>query len=136
MIDAARVVDWLRDLWLSRRRLRVRTRLGYLPTVVPEHLLVIVEAVNAGHRRVVVNGCGLDVNRNEHAIVPAGSSPHLPTPLEEGDQVVAWVLADVLAGNLKGFGYQGVVKLRAWVGDTTGRTHRGNTIEVGLGTQD
>src|SRR5712691_8919110 len=120
---AERVLDALR----LRRRVRVRTRLGFLPTAQAHRLLVLTEVTNVGQRRVVVNSWGFNLNRRPHAMLPAGSTRPLPPTLEDGDQVVTWVRSDVFARQLQAYGYRGAVKVQAWVTDTSGTTHRGDT---------
>src|SRR2546430_13653806 len=45
--------------------------------------------------------CGFNVNGKPHALIPAGSTHPLPATLEDGDQVVTWLRAHVLAGQLR-----------------------------------
>ena len=137
-MDPTKLLDWLGWLgdkigdWIrARRRLKVLTQVAWMPTLGPD-LLAMIEAVNTGERRVVVNSCGFDVNGHEHGMLPTNSTPRLPATLEDGDNLHVWCPAGTLASDLKGHGYRGVVRLRAWVRDTTGTRHAGDTIRVDL----
>ena len=126
------IVERALDAVRLRRRLKVKTVHGFLPGVEAHRILVMTQMTNVGQRRVVVNSCGFNVNGKPHALIPAGSTHPLPATLEDGDQVVTWLRTHVLAGQLRQYGYREVVKLRAWVGDTSGVIHRGDTIEFDI----
>src|SRR5438045_8321874 len=73
-----------------RRRLKVRTRLGFPPTLQAHRLLVMTEVTNVGHRRVVVNGCGFNVNRNRTGCYRLARRSRFRPPLKfDIDQAVS-----------------------------------------------
>lgn len=88
-----------------------------------------IRAVNRSNRRVVIDGCGLEVNGDEHFLVPDWSDPAIPCPLDRhGDDLMIWYSPDSLRRFFVERGYPSAVRLRGWVRDSTSKRHKGNLL--------
>ena len=120
------------NLVASRRR-ALKVQAAVVPWVQrgkPTEPGLVVEAVNTGHRVVIIDSFGV---RAGDVWLDLGGKAETdpesrPWSLEDGEDFKFFIPARELAGLLRAAGALGRVGLRAWIRDSTGKRFRSNRI--------
>lgn len=114
----------------DRSAVRVEVRRGLLPTVDPDRLMILLEAVNRGRRPVTLTAVGLRLSDGGNFFL---TKARLPVELTEGQSHTEWITEEKLREYPIEADHKGS-PLFGWYKDATGRLYKGKLGRLGRAT--
>jgi hypothetical protein len=118
-----------------KREIKVQLSYGFHTLLGEPKAVLVISALNTGHKRVALNSTGLVLPSKDKKylmFLRPNSNVTFPYDVQEGKDCNAWITTEELAQDLKQRGFSGEISLKGYYRDAIGGEYTSKSVKFNI----